>query len=73
MTKVQKRFQLQGVLDDVLIRKIADAHSIYGIEKIMLSPSRDGITVEFDASRMRVAEVESALQRAGVSVSAPLN
>ncbi len=69
MTKVQKRFQLQHVFDETLMRNLADAQSIYGIEKISLSPSREQITVEFDASRLRVANVESVLQAAGVPVA----
>ena len=68
MTKVQKRFKLQRVLDEALMQNIANAHSIYGIEKIAVSPSRDGVVVEFDASRLRLANVESVLQGAGVPV-----
>lgn len=66
MTKVQKHFRLERPLDDTLMQSIADANSIYGIEWIRISPSRDELTVEFDATRLRSADVESALQRAGV-------
>ncbi len=69
MTRVQKRFKLQQVLDEALMQNIADAHAIYGIEKITLSPSRDGVVVEFDASRLRLANVESVLQGAGIPVT----
>ena len=69
MTKVQKHFRLQRPLDESLMQQIADANSIYGIEQIRISPSREELMVEFDASRLRAAEVESALQRAGIPVS----
>ncbi len=69
MTKVQKHFRLQHPLDEALIERISNANSIYGIERIQISPSRDELMVEFDASRLRITEVESALQRAGVPVT----
>ncbi len=68
MTKVQKHFRLQRPLDEALMEQIAGANSIYGIERIQVAPSRDELMVEFDATRLRVTEVESALQRAGVPV-----
>ena len=70
MTKVQKHFRLQRPLDESLMQKIADANSLYGIERIRIAPSREELMVEVDATRMRVADVESALQRAGIPVVA---
>lgn len=69
MTKVQKHFRLQRPLDEPLMEQIAGANSIYGIERIQIAPSRTEIMVEFDASRLGVPEVESALQRAGIPVA----
>lgn len=68
MTKVQKHFRLQRPLDESLMQKIADAHAIYGIETIRISPSREDLLVEFDASRLRNANVESVLQGFGIPV-----
>jgi hypothetical protein len=68
MTKVQLRFRLQKPLDDVLLSRISDAYAIYGIQKIQVAPSMDGLTVEYDATRLRPAEVESALGSAGIPV-----
>ena len=68
MTKVQKHFRLQRPLDESLMQQIADANSIYGIERIVISPSRDALMVEFDATRLRTQGVEMALQRAGIPV-----
>jgi hypothetical protein len=69
MTKVQKQFRLQRPLDEQLMESIADAHSIYGIERIRISPSREDLLVEYDASRLREPEVESALQHFGIPVA----
>jgi copper chaperone CopZ len=68
MTKVQKHFRLQRPLDEALMEQIAHVNSIYGIENIRISPSREDLKVEFDASRLRATDVESALQRAGIPV-----
>jgi hypothetical protein len=70
MTKVQKHFRLQRPLDESLMQQIADANSIYGIERIQIAPSRQELIVEFDASRLRTIEVETALQRVGIPVIA---
>jgi hypothetical protein len=70
MTKVQKHFRLQSPLDESLMEQIADANSIYGIERIQIARSKEELIVEFDASRLSSLEVEAALQRAGIPVIA---
>jgi hypothetical protein len=69
MTKVRKRFHLQHQFDEALASRIAAAYSIYGIMKITIAPSRTDIYVEFDATRLRDANVAAALEAAGVAVS----
>ena len=69
MTKVQRHFRLQRPLDETLMGQIADANSIYGIERIVIAPSREDLLVEYDATRLRTPDVEAALQRAGVPVT----
>jgi hypothetical protein len=68
MTKVQLRFRLQKPLDETALSRISDVYSIYGIQRIQVTPKMDGLTVEYDATRLRPAEVESALGSAGISV-----
>jgi hypothetical protein len=58
MTKVQIRFRLLKPLDDAALRGIAAAHAIYGILKVQVAPSQDALMVEYDATRLRRAEVE---------------
>jgi len=70
MTKVRIDFQLQHALSDELMTRIAGAYSIYGIQKIGLAP--DHLTVEYDATRLRPAEVHAALTRAGIPVAAKM-
>jgi allophanate hydrolase subunit 1 len=66
MTKVQIRFRLRQPLRDTLLQTIADAHTLYGIQRVQLSPAMDSLMVEYDATRLRPAEVEAALSGAGI-------
>jgi allophanate hydrolase subunit 1 len=66
MTKLEKRFRLLKPPDDAALTRLAQAHAHYGILKLALAPALDTLTVEYDATRLRPAEVESALAAAGV-------
>ncbi|HEX3877779.1 MAG TPA: hypothetical protein VHW24_12385 [Bryobacteraceae bacterium] len=69
MTKVQIHFPLQRELDDATLARISDAHALYGIQHVKLNPAMDGLTVEYDATRLRPAEVEAALSGFGIPVT----
>jgi hypothetical protein len=68
MTKVLLSFGLLKPLDDALMKRISDAHSLYGIFRVKLAPSMDRLTVEYDATRLRPAEVDAALANAGIPI-----
>ncbi len=68
MTKVQIRFRLERALDDAMLSHLASAHSIYGIMLLRPTPSSEEIVVDYDASRLRTADVGAALKRAGIPV-----
>ena len=68
MTKVQIRFRLEKPLDDLLLARLSDTSSLYGIQRVKVNPSLDGLMVEYDATRLRPAEVEAALTGAGIPV-----
>jgi hypothetical protein len=69
MTKVQMSFRLQKPLEESDYTGIAAAHSRYGVQKITIAPDMQGLTVEYDATRLRPAEVESILTCAGIPVT----
>lgn len=73
MTKVQKHFRLQRPLDEAMLEQMILVNSIYGIEQVKISQSRQELLIEYDASRLRAPEVESALQRAGIPVAEIIN
>jgi len=65
MTKVQMNFRLREPLNDESMTKLSDASAIYGIQKLKLG--NGSLMVEYDATRMRPAEVEAAIAQAGIS------
>jgi hypothetical protein len=69
MTKVQIHLGLQAPLDDAMMERISDANSIYGIEHIKVMPSLKELRVEYDATRLKPAEVERALAQAGIAAT----
>ncbi len=68
MTKVQIRFALERHLDEKLLQRVADAHSIYGMARVTPTPALDGLVVDYDATRLNPALVESQLKRLGLPV-----
>jgi hypothetical protein len=66
MTKVQIHLSLQRPLDDEMMERISDANSIYGIEHIKVLPSLKEIMVEYDATRLKISEIERVLAQAGI-------
>jgi hypothetical protein len=66
MTKVEISYKLTRPLDDTLMKRVADAHGIYGLLRVQVLPRLDGLRVEYDASRLTADEIEAALLRAGI-------
>ena len=66
MTKVVTHFTLARALDETLMNRIADAHSLFGLQRVQLSPDLKSVTVEWDSCRLTPAQVDAALQSAGI-------
>ncbi len=66
MTKVEVHYELTRSLDGALLMKIADAPKLFGLTKVQVAPSMDKLLVEYDASRLTIAQVDAALHRAGL-------
>jgi hypothetical protein len=69
VTKVQIRFRLQKPLDDSTLPHLAAANAIYGIQKLRVAPTLDSVDVEYDATRLKPADVAKALAAAGVPLA----
>jgi hypothetical protein len=57
---------LLRALQDQDAEAVANAQSVYGIERVRLAPALDHITVDYDASRLTAKDVEALLIRLGV-------
>lgn len=68
MTKVQMHFRLTRPLDDAMLARLSDESTLYGIQQVKLNSSMDALMVEYDATRLRPAEVEKAFATAGIPV-----
>jgi hypothetical protein len=68
MTRVQMNFRLLKPLDDAMMERLSNESTLYGIQQVKLNPSLDGLMVEYDATRLRPAEVEAAITGAGIPV-----
>ena len=66
MTKVQLCYGLARPLDESMLEHVADLHSIYGMLRV--EPTPEGLTVEYDASRLSERDVEAHLRRAGIPI-----
>ena len=66
MTKVVTHFTLARALDQKLMNRIADAHSLFGLQRVQLSPDLKSVMVEWDSCRLTLAQVDAALQSAGI-------
>jgi len=64
MTKVDIHFDLARPLDETLLTRIAEAHKIFGLTRVRVNNNQ--IDVEYDASRLTPAQVQSALHKAGI-------
>ena len=68
MTKVTLHFKLLAPLNEKLMESISRAGSIYGLSRVQLTPALDGLTVDFDASRLTINDVKAALASGGIPV-----
>ena len=64
MTKVDLRFRLQSPLAEPQLTRLSDLRGVYGVLGFRLEPG--ALAVEYDATRLRPAEVEALLHGAGI-------
>ena len=67
MTKIQVQLKLAKPLDEMAMSRLADASAVYGILRLQPTPELDGLTVEYDATRLKERDVEAVLARAGIA------
>jgi hypothetical protein len=68
MTKVTLHYDLARPLTEPELGSVADLTSVFGMERVQVAPGLDKIIVDYDASRMMKADVESVLHRHGLPI-----
>lgn len=68
MTKVDVRYEFTAPYEERWTAAIEAVHGIYGLQAVKLSPKLDGLTVTYDASRLKLTDVAHHLLRAGLPV-----
>jgi allophanate hydrolase subunit 1 len=68
MTNVQVTYQLDGPVDEAVMERISQVHGVYGLQAVQLSPAMDSLLVQYDASRMKLEDVDQTLHSAGLPV-----
>lgn len=68
MSKVDLRFRLLRPLDELVLDRIAAAHGIYGILRVVPRVEAGELEVVYDASRLTAEEVEAELCRLGIPI-----
>ena len=48
------------------MENIGRAGSVYGLTRIQVTPSLDGLIVDYDATRLTLADVEAQLRKLGI-------
>ncbi len=70
MTKTQLHYHLSRPLDETLMNRVANAPRLFGMLRVQPVQSAGGaldeLVVDYDASRLTLAQVDAALHRAGL-------
>lgn len=68
MSKVDLHFRLLRPPDEQVLDRIAAAHGIYGILRVVPRVEAGELEVVYDASRLTAEEVEAELCRLGIPI-----
>ncbi len=68
MTQVQVTYQLEQPVDEALMELISRVHGVYGLQAVQLNPAMDSLWVQYDATRLKLEDVDRALHSVGLPV-----
>lgn len=69
MTKVEVRYVFTKPFEEGWLKALERLNSVYGLQGLKLNPALDGMTVLYDASRLKLADVDQRLHAAGLPVA----
>ena len=68
MTFLEATFELQAPLSTEQMRKLGEFSNTYGLRRFRVDEAKKLLTFDYDASRLREAQVEHVLGLAGIRV-----
>ncbi|HEY3442559.1 MAG TPA: hypothetical protein VGK29_17500 [Paludibaculum sp.] len=68
MTLVEARYEFTAPFSDSWLAAVEELHGVYGMQAVKLTPKMDGLTILYDATRLKLTDVENRLQRCGLPV-----
>ncbi len=68
-TNIDVQFRYAQHPAEATMRAVADLYDVYGIRRVRLNQPERSVLVEYDATRLGVANVFQLLRRAGLSVT----
>jgi hypothetical protein len=73
MTLVEITYELQSPLTDDQLRHLGEFANTYGLRRFRFNDSREQLSFEYDASRLRETQVAHALGQAKIAVARRIN
>ena len=70
MTTVEISYSYGTSPDEAVMRGIDNIRDVYGIRRLKFNESLRSLAVEYDATRLNPATIESLLRRAGLDLQA---
>jgi hypothetical protein len=68
MTKVEVRYRFTKPFEEAWLGAIERLHGVYGMQAVRLDPGLEGVKVTYDATRLKLDDVERQLRMAGLAV-----
>jgi len=73
MTLVEVTYELQSPLSDEQLSRLGEFANTYGLRRFRLDDSKQQLSFEYDASRLRETQVTHALGQAKIAVTRRLS
>ena len=73
MTLVEVTYELQSPLTEEQLRHLGEFANVYGLRRFRVDETKNQLSFEYDASRLRETQVAHALGQARIAVTRKLN
>jgi hypothetical protein len=73
MTLVEVTYELQSPLSEEQLRQLGEFANTYGLRRFRIDETKNQLSFEYDASRLRETQVAHALSQAKIAVMRKVN